>query len=153
MNVIEGDYGMSRISYINHIEEWRSDFSFKMPIKVRFSETDMFGHVNNTSPFIYFEEVRMDFLKSIGLIEEWEDSDIIPVVADMQCDYIQQVYFGEPLLIHIKIAKIGTSSMDLHYMITKEDSSICNTGRGTLVQISKTTGKSVPWSEKVTGTF
>ena len=72
----------------------------------------------------------------------------MPVVADMQCDYLQQVYFGEPLLVYIKAAKIGTSSIDLHYMITKEDGSICNTGRGTLVQISKTTGKSIPWSDE-----
>ena len=112
---------MSRISYIEHIEEWQLDFPFKIPVKVRFSETDMFGHVNNTVPFTYFEEVRMDFLKSTGLMEQWENSDGMPVVADMQCDYLQQVYFNEPLFVYIKVAKIGTSSMDLHYMITKAD--------------------------------
>ena len=141
-----GGHLMSRISYIDNIEEWRTDFSFKIPVKVRFSETDMFGHVNNTIPFTYFEEVRMDFFKSIGLMERWENSDEMPVVADMQCDYVQQVYFDEPLLVYIKAARIGTSSIDIHYMITKEDGSICNTGRGTIVQISKTTGKSIPWS-------
>lgn len=144
---------MSRISYIDDIEEWREGFFFKIPIKVRFSETDMFGHVNNTVPLTYFEEVRMDFFKSKGLIEIWADSDEMPVVADMQCDYLQQVYFDEPLFVHIKVANIGTSSIDLHYMITKEDGSICNTGRGALVQISKTTGKSIPWSEEVTATL
>ena len=51
---------------------WREEFSFKVPVKVRFSETDMFGHVNNTVPFTYFEEARMEFLKSIGLMEIWE---------------------------------------------------------------------------------
>lgn len=139
---------MSRISYIDQIEKWREEFSFKIPVKVRFSETDMFGHVNNTVPFTYFEEVRVEFLKSTGLMEILEDSDEIPVVADMQCDYLQQVYFDELLFAHIKVAKIGTSSIDLHYMITKEDGSITNTGRGTLVQISKTTGKSIPWSNR-----
>lgn len=144
---------MSRISYIEHIEEWQLDFSFKIPVKVRFSETDMFGHVNNTVPFTYFEEVRMDFFKSTGLMEQWENSDSMPVVADMQCDYLQQVYFNEPLFVYIKVAKIGTSSMDLHYMITKADESICTTGRGTLVQISKTTGKSIPWSQEILSKF
>ena len=147
---------MSRIIYIDDIEKWSAEFSFKQIVKVRFSETDMFGHVNNTIPFTYFEEARMEFLKSIGLMDNWKysETDEMPVVADLQCDYLQQVYFDETLFVYVKIAKIGNSSFDLHYMITKEkDGSICYTGRGTMVQISKATGKSVPWSEEVRKRF
>lgn len=153
---------MGRISYIDQMEEWRAGFSFKVPIKVRFSETDMFQHVNNTVPFVYFEEVRMEFIDSLGLNEIWlsSDSDEMPVVADLQCDFIQQVYFGEKLWVHAKLGKVGNSSFDIHYMVTKEaDNSICYTGRSMMVQISKSTGKSVPWNEemkrklKVTVTF
>jgi CRISPR/Cas system-associated endonuclease/helicase Cas3 len=35
---------------------------------------------------------------------------------------------------------------DLHYMGKKENDSICFVGRGTMVQISKKTGKGVPWT-------
>lgn len=142
---------MSRISYIDNLIEWSSDFSFKHEIKVRFSETDMFGHLNNTVPFTYFEEARIEYLISMGFMEDWSSSenDVIPVVADLQCDYIQQVFFNDHLTIHVKAASVGNSSVDIHYLGTKQGGSVCLTGRGTLVQVSKATGKPIPWAEEM----
>ena len=36
---------MSKISYIEDLMSWSNEFSFFEPVKVRFSETDMFGHL------------------------------------------------------------------------------------------------------------
>lgn len=36
-------------------------------VNVRFSETDAFGPINNTSYFIYLEEARMKFFEALGL--------------------------------------------------------------------------------------
>lgn len=142
---------MSRISYIDNLIEWSNDFSFKHEIKVRFSETDMFGHLNNTVPFTYFEEARIEYLNSMGFMADWSssESDVIPVVADLQCDYIQQVFFNDHLTIHVKAARVGNSSVDIHYLGTKQDGSVCLTGRGTLVQVSRATGKPIPWAEEM----
>ena len=32
---------------LKDFEQWESGFSFYNPVKVRFGEVDMFGHVNN----------------------------------------------------------------------------------------------------------
>lgn len=58
---------MSRISYIHDFNEWKKEFSFYQEVKVRFSETDMFGHLNNTVPFVYFEQARIAFSKKKDL--------------------------------------------------------------------------------------
>ncbi|WP_409302041.1 acyl-CoA thioesterase [Peribacillus sp. SCS-155] len=139
---------MSRISYITNLEEWASSFLFQHQITVRFSETDMFGHLNNTVPFTYFEEARIEYFKSLGFMQEWvaADVDAIPVVADLQCDFLKQIFFNDKLSIHVKAEKIGNSSVDIHYMATKQDGSVCLTGRGTIVQISKSTGKPIQWA-------
>ncbi|GIN22146.1 acyl-CoA thioesterase [Siminovitchia fordii] len=141
---------MSRISYIENLEEWKSEFSYYQEVKVRFSETDMFGHLNNTVPLVYFEQARIGFFKKTGLMQKWLDSsqETIPVVADLQCDFLSQVYFDELLKIYVKVNKMGTSSIDLHYMGVREDESLCFTGRGMIVQVSKSSGKSVPWSDE-----
>ncbi len=141
---------MSRISYIDNMEEWASSFQFKHPVKVRFSETDMFGHVNNTVPFMYFEEARIEYFKSIGFMQNWVHNarEEIPVVADLQCDFLEQLFFDDEIDVHVKVARIGNSSVDLHYMGTKEGK-VYFTGRGTIVQISKKTGKSVVWTEEM----
>uniref|UniRef100_UPI00388DBD63 acyl-CoA thioesterase n=1 Tax=Peribacillus sp. TaxID=2675267 RepID=UPI00388DBD63 len=102
-------------------------------------------------PFTYFEEARIEYFNSMGFMVDWSsaESDEIPVVADLQCDYIQQVFFNEQLTIHVKAAHVGNSSVDIHYMGTKEDGTICLTGRGTVVQVSKATGKPVPLAEEM----
>lgn len=82
-------------------------------------------------------------------MQDWvkRDNETIPVVADLQCDFLSQVFFDEEIKIYVKAASIGHSSVDLHYMGKKADGSICFAGRGTMVQISKKTGKGVPWTE------
>jgi acyl-CoA thioester hydrolase len=147
---IKGGRRMKKPSYINNIEIWKHDFTFNREIRVRFCETDMFGHMNNTVPFLYFEEARTAFFQHIGFMEIWKkpDSETMPVVADLQCDFVQQVFFGEVLSVKTKIEHTGRSSVDLHYVGINEKEEICFTGRGALVQVSKSTGKSVPWTEE-----
>ncbi len=137
--------GMQK-SYINNFEEWKKEFSFYVPVQVRFSETDMYGHLNNTVPFVYFEHARIEFFNHLGLMQKWLESetDNIPVVADIQCDYVKQVFFEEKLKVYVKIATIGNSSIDLHYLGVNEQDEVCFTGRGTVVQMNPKTGKSVP---------
>ncbi|PLT30207.1 acyl-CoA thioesterase [Peribacillus deserti] len=141
---------MARIAYIENMKEWSDSFHFAHSVSVRFSETDMFGHLNNTVPFTYFEEARIEYLKAISFMADWlnPEHDRIPVVADLQCDFLAQVYFGEELLIHVKAHSIGNSSVDIHYKGTRQDDTIVFTGRGTIVQISRHTGKPVFWSEQ-----
>lgn len=140
---------MAKINYIENFSAWEKEFSFSYPVKVRFSETDMFGHLNNTVPFTYFEQARIEFFKHIGFMQDWvkPENETIPVVADLQCDFLRQVFFDEELKIHVKANRVGTSSVDLHYLGLNEAGAPCFTGRGTMVQISKETGKGVPWTD------
>ncbi|RDU36270.1 acyl-CoA thioesterase [Neobacillus piezotolerans] len=142
---------MARIGYIASMQEWEQEFKFYSPVKVRFSETDMYGHLNNTVPFTYFEMARIEFFKEIGFMGNWlkPGYPFIPVVADLQCDFLKQVFFDEKLRIYVKANKIGNSSVDLHYMGKNEAGEVCFTGRGTMVQISRETGKGAPWTDEM----
>lgn len=138
-----------KANYITNFEEWKKGFKYSARVQVRFSETDMFGHVNNTVPITYFEFARIEYMKELGLMQQWlkGNGDLFPVIADMQVDYTQQVYFDEMLDVHVKVASVGRSSIDLHYWIVNEKGETCFTGRGAMVQISKATGKGHPWTE------
>ncbi|MCH1627959.1 acyl-CoA thioesterase [Ferdinandcohnia quinoae] len=142
---------MKQIAYINDIDTWKKSFTFYHPIKVRFSETDMFGHLNNTVPFVYFEEARIEFFNHLGFMQKWtkETSTNIPVVANQQCDYVKQVFFGEEIKLYVKIHEVGKSSLDIHYMAEGKDGSLCFTGRGTMVQVSTITGRGEQWSDEM----
>lgn len=139
-----------KAQYVGNPQKWEEDFEFSVEVKVRFSETDMFGHLNNTVSFAYFEYARIEFLKHLGFMFDWTSGEVqkIPVVADLQCDYLKQVYFDETLLIYVKAARIGNTSIDIHYLAKNQKNEPCFIGRGTVVQINKATGKAIPWDEK-----
>lgn len=125
---------MSRISYIEDFSEWEKGFSFYIPVSVRFSETDMYGHVNNVSPFIYFEEARIAYLNSIGFLsKDMRQKDGI-IVADLQCNYLKELYFGDDIRVYVKTASVGNTSFDIHYKVMREEEAIL-TARGRLVYI------------------
>ena len=138
-----------KASYIEDFNTWVKDFTFSTQVRVRFSETDMFGHLNNTVPFTYFEMARIEYLKHVS-VSTWSKNtlDNILVVADLQCDFLKQVFFDELLTISVKAAKVGNSSIDLHYLTVNESGDPVFVGRGTVVQINKTTGRPVAWTEE-----
>lgn len=134
-----------RATYIQDVQQWVAGFNFSTEVQVRFSETDMYGHVNNTKVFTYFEYARIEYLKALGFqsLSESKGMNML-IVADIQCDYLKEAFFDEILTVFVKTASIGTSSMDLHYLVKNAKEEICYTGRGTLVQLSSETGKGVP---------
>ncbi|WP_153721403.1 acyl-CoA thioesterase [Sporosarcina cascadiensis] len=139
-----------RANYIEDLQTWESEFSFHTEIPVRFSDTDMFGHLNNTKVFVYFEDARIQYLQTLTKVmdEMKRDPEVIPVVADLQCDFVKQIFFDEKLKIFVKANSLGTTSVDLHYMGKNTKNEIVFTGRGTVVQINKGTGRPVAWSEE-----
>lgn len=90
---------MNKLKFPSYIEgsfdKWRQSFSFFEKVSVRFSETDMFGHMNNVTPFIYFEEARISYFKHLQAMDDLTVSRTIPVVASQQCDYLRQVMLHE----------------------------------------------------------
>jgi len=109
----------------------------------------MFGHVNNVSPFIYFEQARIEFLKKLGLFKNLDQNGGIPIVADLQCDFHKQMFFDDEIKLYVKVAHIGNTSFDIHYMAVTENNDISLTGRGRMVYVNPGTGKPVPLSESM----
>lgn len=136
---------MKNPSYIDMpFDEWRKSFSFFTEVSVRFSETDMFGHMNNVTPFIYFEEARISYFKQRRI--KAENTETITVVASQQCDYMRQVMPYERLRIYVKTSAVGNASVTLHYLGGNEDGLPCFTGSVVMVQVSKKSGKAVMWT-------
>ena len=138
---------MRQIDYIEDFATWKEAFTFSIDIDIRFSEVDMFGHMNNVAVFSYFEEARIKYMMHLGIFTNLA-GDEVPVVGDLQCDYHQQVYFGETLKLFVKVNAIGNSSIDIHYMGEKPNGEIAVTGRGAIINMNKVTGRSAPISDE-----
>ncbi|WP_413785539.1 acyl-CoA thioesterase [Cytobacillus sp. IB215665] len=84
-------------------------------IKVRFSETDALGHVNNTSYFTYLEEARVEYFKQFDPhcdIKDWKY-----VVVSIKCDFINQAFFDQQLRIFSRVSHVGTKSFKIEHLI------------------------------------
>lgn len=91
--------------------ESRDIVQHEIKVKVRFSETDALGHVNNVSYFIYLEEGRVDFFQKLDTWVSLRDWKFI--LASVKCDFIDQVYFGQDLKVSTQISQIGNKSFRL----------------------------------------
>ncbi|WCK53700.1 thioesterase family protein [Aneurinibacillus sp. Ricciae_BoGa-3] len=145
---------MAKPTYIQpDMESWVKRFYFFMPINVRYCETDMSGHVNNISYFIYFEEGRINYFNNLpgGREQIFEEgSDLMIVAADVACHYLAEVFMEDKVKLGVRVASMGRSSLEFEYCLKLENRDvIATTGRGTIVLMSKATHKSVAIPEKL----
>ncbi len=87
---------------------------------VRFSDVDVYGHVNNVKYFEYYQEARLAFLFSLG--RDPQDFAQGLVVARLDVDYRRPILFRpEPYVVETWVTRIGRSSFDLACEIRDED--------------------------------
>jgi acyl-CoA thioester hydrolase len=87
---------------------------------VRFSDVDVYGHVNNVKYFEYYQEARIAFIRS--LTDSEEEPSLRQVVARIDVDYKRPILFRpEPYLVESSVTGIGTSSYDLESRIVDAD--------------------------------
>lgn len=85
-------------------------------IKVRFSDTDMFGHVNNAKYFTYMEEARTTFLQDVFSTRAFP-----LILASAKVDFLAQTFFGQTLRVESFVPRIGNSSFDVSNRMFLED--------------------------------
>ena len=80
-------------------------------LHVRFSDVDVYGHVNNVTYLEYFQEARIAFMSRITRDVE-SAKDINVVVARSQVEYVRPVtHRSEPYRVETWISRLGQRSM------------------------------------------
>lgn len=90
--------------------------------QVRFSDTDMMGHVSSMSYAAWAEVGRADFFEAIPVpITEkpWF------VLVRLALDFHSEGRFGEKFAIATRCTRLGTKSMTLEQRITVGDRAVC----------------------------
>ena len=130
---------MARAMYIEPtLNDWLGKFHFFTEVKVRYCETDMSGHVNNTSYFSYFEHARAEYLNSI----HFYSSPVTIVTADLWCHYHSEAHFLDTLKVGARVSRLGNKSFDMEYCIVAANNQLIATATGSLVVINKETKSS-----------
>src|SRR5262245_54731524 len=97
----------------------RSDFPVHWPVLTRWTDNDMFGHLNNAVYYELFDTAINAWINtSCGI-----DPLTVPwlgVVAESGCKYFAELKFPEPLTVGLALARLGNSSVTYRLAIFGE---------------------------------
>ena len=106
-----------------------SNYKYKTPIPIRFSDMDAFGHVNNAIYLTYFEIARFNYWKDAI---DWNFSENGVIVGRSEINYLKPVTLHDKIACYVRVVRIGNSSFDVMHVlvkITPEGEEICTTGK------------------------
>jgi acyl-CoA thioester hydrolase len=119
---------------------------------VRFSDVDVYGHVNNVKYFEYYQEARIDFLR---VMREDDQPHLATVLARMDVDYRRPILFRpEPYVVATWVTRVGTASYALESEIRDvagEDAAVLSRASAVLVAYDLQRQGSRPLSDRERG--
>lgn len=98
----------------------RDQYPFIFPIQTRWADNDMYGHVNNVTYYSYFDTAANALLiQHAGF--DIRNSEIIGLVVESQCQFLQELSYPEIIEVGVAIAKLGNSSLRYDLAIFKQN--------------------------------
>jgi acyl-CoA thioester hydrolase len=122
---------------ITPVAPWRPGH---FPLHVRFSDVDVYGHVNNVKYFEYFQEARI--LLQARLWRDLADWDPSVVVAQLDADYKIPILFRpETYDLWSSVTRVGERSMTIESEICDGDT-VLSRARSVIVFFDPASGRS-----------
>ena len=122
----------------------RDEFKRFYPITTRWSDNDVYGHVNNVVYYSYFDTVANQYLIEEGGLDI-EKSLEIAFVVNSSCDYFSPVAYPSALEGGLSVEHLGNSSVRYRIGIFEAGASEASAaGTFTHVFVTRATQKSCP---------
>lgn len=94
---------------------------FELPLRVRYSETDMSGYPHHSRYFVWLEEARHALLREMGLsYRDMEENGLFFPIIDAKCRYLISVKMDDLIRIRPKILKANRRLIKIGYTIVNE---------------------------------
>ena len=104
-----------------------SDYPHTHTIQTRWKDNDVYGHVNNVEYFSFFDTAINEWLITQGGLDI-ADGEVIGVCAESHCEYKAAVAFPEAVHVHLRVGKLGRSSVRYELAISREGDELVATG-------------------------
>ena len=133
--------------------ETRENYYWFTQISTRWSDNDVYGHVNNVVYYSYFDTAVNEFLIHEGGLNIRE-SDVIAYVVNSTCNYHSAVSYPEKIDVGIRVEHSGNSSVRYGISVFRAGENIPSaSGSFVHVFVNRLTGKPVPIPQNTRDTF
>jgi acyl-CoA thioester hydrolase len=99
----------------------RSSYRAFHPITTRWSDNDVYGHVNNVIYYSWFDTAVNAHLIEQGVLD-FQGGDTIGLVVETQCNYFASLAYPQKVEAGIRVARLGGSSVRYEVGIFAEGS-------------------------------
>ncbi|MCE9577706.1 MAG: acyl-CoA thioesterase [Deltaproteobacteria bacterium] len=87
----------------------RTDYGFHAPITTRWSDNDIYGHINNVVYYSYFDTAANLVLIGAGL--DIANATVIGLVVESRCQYHAPLAYPTPLVAGVRVDKLGNRAV------------------------------------------
>ncbi|WDF53615.1 acyl-CoA thioesterase [Mucilaginibacter sp. KACC 22063] len=124
-----------------------SDYNFRFPISIRFSDIDAYGNVSNTIYLTFFEIARLNYWKDVT---QWDFKKAGVILGRSEINYLKPITIDDTICCYVRTSRIGNSSFDMLYLLTRntpDGEEICTTGKSVCISYDYDAKESVPIPE------
>jgi acyl-CoA thioester hydrolase len=122
----------------------RSDYQVFYTINTRWSDNDVYGHVNNVMYYSYFDTVVNRYLIEQGGLDIGS-GEVVGFVVSSGCEYHTPISYPETIEAGVRVDRLGNSSVQYGIAIFKKgDERAAANGHFVHVFVDRAANKSVP---------
>ena len=114
--------------------ELRAAYKAFRDIGTRWSDNDVYGHVNNVVYYSWFDTAVNGLLIERGAIDI-HSGEVIGLVIETQCNYFAPLAFPEAVMAGIRVTHIGSSSVRYELGIFPADESRPCAAKGHFIHV------------------
>jgi len=125
-----------------------NDFPVKLPLRIDWSEMDLFGHVNNVAYFKYIQASRVNYWEVSGLATSFMETKIGPILLSTSCQFIKPLHYPGSIIVAASIVFIKNTSFGIHHRILNEQNEIAAEAQDVIVTYDFNKNEKVAVSEQ-----
>ncbi len=96
-------------------------YSFLLPIRVYYEDTDAGGVVYHSNYINFFERARTEWLRQLGyeLDDLAKNENLLFVVRAVSCEYLRPAVFNDELFVSAEIIELGKTSIQFQQKVMR----------------------------------
>lgn len=93
----------------------------RIPVKVRYAETDRMGIVHHRNYLVWYEEARTEFSRVLGVpYAEIEGMGVVSPLLECGCKYHSSCTYGDELEVECRLVKNTPIQFEYRYRVFKK---------------------------------
>jgi acyl-CoA thioester hydrolase len=119
-------------------------YAVKLPLRIDWSEMDLFGHVNNVAYFKYIQASRVNYWELTGLAASFTETKIGPILLSTSCNFIKPLYYPGNIIIAARMEFMKNTSFGIHHQVLNEQGEVAAEAHDVIVNFDFNKNEKAP---------